>query len=185
MTWEFAARFPHRVRTVTVLNCPAMSVMAKAVFTVPAQARKSWYIAFFQLPWVPEYLSRRDPEATIMRALMAGAVNRGAFNRELAAPYIEQVRERGLHGGINYYRARLRIRNKVSSMIEVPTKLIWALDDPFLEPKLADPSNYKKYVRNFEVDYLDNAGHWAHQEQPDDTNQKIRSHLATVDPKGG
>ncbi len=177
VTWEFAARFPHRVRTVTVLNCPAMSVMAKAVFTVPAQARKSWYIAFFQLPWVPEYLSRRDPEATIMRALMAGAVNRGAFNRELAAPYIEQVRERGLHGGINYYRANGKMLGFEKKPVHAPSQLIWGVGDPFLGPWFMEVERWKGVVDNLVVHPIHESGHWVQQEQPEQVNDLLRRWL--------
>ena len=184
VVWHFAQCHPTRITSLTTINCPHPKVFSKALRTWK-QLKKSWYMFFFQLPNYPEDWVRKDPVDFVHRIYRKRAINKKPFTDENLQPYIDQVTMRGLQGGINYYRARLRIRNKVSSMIEVPTKLIWALNDPFLASELADPSNYTKYVRNFEVDYLDNAGHWAHQEQPEQTNQKIRNHLATVDPQGG
>jgi pimeloyl-ACP methyl ester carboxylesterase len=179
VAWEFAGRYPHRVRSLTVLNCPAVSVMAKAMLTIPAQTFKSWYIAFFQLPWLPEWLLRRDPEATVMRAFHRGAVNREPFTAELAAPYIEQVRVRGLQGGINYYRAnRSALRGKVRR-VRVPSQLLWGEGDPFLGPWFLEPKRWRDAVDDLTIHAIEGAGHWVQQEQPRQVNALLRQWLQT------
>ena len=35
----------------------------------PAQLRRSWYLLFFQLPWLPERILRRRDWALLVRAL--------------------------------------------------------------------------------------------------------------------
>lgn len=179
VAWDFAWRFPQRVRSITVLNCPAVPVMARAMLTMPRQALKSWYMAFFQLPWLPEWALRRDPESTVMRGFMQGSVTQDVFTPDAIAPYIEQVRDRGLHGGLNYYRANHSLLSGGTRLVQAPAQLIWGVGDPYLGPWFMDQARWKGVTSNLTIHPVEDAGHWVQQEQPDAVNALLRSWLKT------
>jgi pimeloyl-ACP methyl ester carboxylesterase len=54
VAWHLAAQHPARVRRVAVLNVPHPQVMGPALLRKPGQLLRSWYVFFFQLPWLPE-----------------------------------------------------------------------------------------------------------------------------------
>lgn len=60
VAWTVAIEHPQLVDRLVVLNCPHPAMMAKALRSSWAQVRKSWYIFAFQLPWLGEWIFRRD-----------------------------------------------------------------------------------------------------------------------------
>ena len=55
VAWFFAQEFPDRLLTLTSLSVPHPAAFLKAVGT-SRQALASWYMLFFQLPRLPEWL---------------------------------------------------------------------------------------------------------------------------------
>src|SRR5262249_42468870 len=61
IAWYFALTQPAAVEKLAVLNCPHPAIFARALRTNLRQLRRSWYMFFFQLPRLPEWvLSRAD-----------------------------------------------------------------------------------------------------------------------------
>jgi pimeloyl-ACP methyl ester carboxylesterase len=174
IAWEVAQRHGARLHSLTAINCPPYQVMLRELRRFD-QLRRSWYMFFFQLPWVPEWRIRHNPEV-IEQAFRANARNTAPFTRERLEPYLRQVRERGLPG-INYYRAALWHLPQRLVPISVPTRLIWGLRDPALGPWYADPSHYESWVERFDRVLLDEAGHYPAQEAADEVNQALREHF--------
>src|ERR1700687_2494814 len=56
VAWSTALLHPQRIAKLVVLNVPHPSVMRKFLSTRPRQIVRSWYMFFFQLPWLPEAL---------------------------------------------------------------------------------------------------------------------------------
>lgn len=54
VAWWVANKFPERLERLLILNVPHHAVMQRALQGNFSQMRKSWYILFFQLPWLPE-----------------------------------------------------------------------------------------------------------------------------------
>src|SRR5205814_7252128 len=54
VAWSTALLHPQRIAKLAVLNVPHPSVMRKFLSTRPRQFLRSWYMLFFQLPWLPE-----------------------------------------------------------------------------------------------------------------------------------
>src|SRR6476620_5613798 len=54
LAWLVAANHPARIASLTVLSTPHPAAMARAWRTGVEQKRKSWYMAAFQLPHLPE-----------------------------------------------------------------------------------------------------------------------------------
>src|SRR4030095_14689564 len=69
VTWYLAARYPERVSRTAMLSVPHPCIFIKKLIKDPAQPRRSWYILFFQLPWLPERILQRRDWAVLVRVL--------------------------------------------------------------------------------------------------------------------
>src|SRR5438045_985732 len=52
-----------------MLSVPHRRIFTKNLMTNPAKLRRSWYMLFFQLPWLPELILRRRDWALLVRVL--------------------------------------------------------------------------------------------------------------------
>src|SRR5690242_12831972 len=52
VAWAFAMEHPEMLDRLVILNSPHPRAMARAIRT-PRQFLKSWYMMFFQIPWLP------------------------------------------------------------------------------------------------------------------------------------
>src|SRR5262249_41021763 len=59
VAWWAAARPPERVERLAVLNASHPIAFRRHLRSSPRQLRKSWYVFYFQLPWLPEAMFRR------------------------------------------------------------------------------------------------------------------------------
>ncbi len=57
LAWLVAANHPTRIASLTVLSTPHPAAMSRAWRSGIDQKRRSWYMAAFQVPWVPEHVS--------------------------------------------------------------------------------------------------------------------------------
>ena len=163
VAWTFAMRHPERLERLAILNAPHPLTFL-AHLRRPDQLRRSWYMFFFQLPWLPE------------AALRAG--NFAAVRRQLRAPeYVEALSQPGaLSAAINYYRAMFRhgvptLRATARSPIQTPVLIIWGERDRFLRPELAEPP--AALVPNRRLERLVEVSHWPHLEQPGRVNDLL------------
>ncbi len=175
VAWEVAQRYGHRLHSLSIINCPPVQVMVKEL-SRPEQLRRSWYFALFQLPWLPERMLARDPESIADR--IAGlAHNLAPFTRRRLEPYVRQVRERGLSGRLNYYRAAIPRMPTKLARIDVPTRLIWGVRDPVLGESCADPEHYRSWIESFDRVMIEGAGHMPMLETPAEVNAALREHF--------
>jgi len=177
VTWWLAANHSERLKQVAILNVPHPAVLGRAVRRAPRQLLKSWYIFFFQLPWLPEKLFRRR-QYRFGRGALRGTSRFGTFSSDDLREYIKAWSRPGaLTGMINWYRAAFRSprRTGQEGRITVPVRLLWGKNDAFLEPELAELS--LKMCENVELTYFDNATHWLHQEEPEAVNELLLAFL--------
>jgi pimeloyl-ACP methyl ester carboxylesterase len=174
IAWEVAQRYPERLLSLCVINCPPYQLVMRELQR-PDQLRRSWYFFLFQLPFVPEWHMRRHPEV-VAKALLANAYNKQPFTPERLEPFLRQARERTM-AGVNYYRAALLHVPRRRRPISVPTRLIWGLRDPALGPWFAEPSLYESWVAHFDRVVLDDVGHFPAQEDPEAVNAALREHF--------
>ena len=134
-------RHPEVVEKLAILNVPHPERML-AGFRTARQLRKSWYMFFFQIPWLPERLIERDDFSFAKRSLRADS--REAFSDTDSNADVEAWSRPGaLTGMINYYRAALRRSPKAAleglRKIDAPTLVIWGERDRHLGAELAEP----------------------------------------------
>jgi epoxide hydrolase 4 len=171
IAWATAARRPDVVERLVILNAPHPTAMARALRTNRAQLRRSWYMFFFQLPFVPEWFLARKNYAAVARSLLGNFVHHDRltsedverFKRAMAAPGTATA-------AINYYRAAFRDalangRRVREVRVEVPTLVIWGERDAFLGRELT--VGLERWVPDLRVEYLPDSGHWVQQDEPE------------------
>ena len=174
VAWHFARLYPEWLDKLIVLNAPYPSAMARALRRNPRQRRKSWYMFFFQLPWLPETLMGLAPYATARRLFRGAAVRKNAFDDDDLEVLATSIGQPGApQAMINWYRAAFRYRSAVRarSPIETPTLLIWAEEDVALDKSLT--LGLEKWVPRLQVQYMPQCGHWVQNEAADEVNAQL------------
>ncbi len=180
VAWSLAHHFPESVDKLIVLNCPLPSTLAGHFLKNFTQLKKSWYMFFFQLPYLPERYMGKDLRTFFYRALRGWSHNKKAFSDNDIAEYVKAFEKPGaLTGAINYYRAALRYgfaesRKKMEIMPD--TLVIWGEDDKALGKELTFDME-KHFLNRFELKYISNCSHWVQHEYPDVVNQYILDFL--------
>lgn len=175
VAWATAMSHPDAVRRLAILNLPHPRRLARALRD-PRQLAKSWYMFFFQLPWLPERLARAQRWSALRRGLERDP-RPGTFTAQDIDRYVEAWSQPGaLRGMINYYRAAFRHRPGPSGSglrpVTAPTLVIFGERDRYLrhqlaEPDLADVPNLERVVR------IPGASHWVQNDEPERVNELL------------
>jgi epoxide hydrolase 4 len=165
VAWSTALLHPQRIAKLAILNVPHPSVMRKFISTRPRQFLRSWYMFFFQLPWLPEALFSAFNFRLGEQALL-GSSRPGTFSFEDLAQYRDAWSQPGaLTGMINWYRALFRTPVKfLDKTVRVPTRILWGERDAFLLAEMARES--LRYCMNAELFTFADASHWLQHEEP-------------------
>jgi epoxide hydrolase 4 len=182
IAWAFAADKVRPLDKLVIMNVPHPARMGEGLQTW-AQRKKSWYIYFFQLPWLPEALMGANNAAAIGRAFYNMAVDKTNFTPDILAAYRDNATIPGaLTAMINYYRASARgtdfaryARDKVKP-IATPTLMVWGEADTALGVELT--YNYDGLVADMTLVRLPGVSHWVQQEAPDKVNAILKDWLA-------
>ena len=177
IAWNFAYNYPQMVERLIIMNCPHPAKFSEGLRT-PQQLLRSWYIFFFQLPVIPELFAQSQDYQFIENAFTGMAIKKSAFSTEDINAYKDAAAKRGaLTAMINYYRNILGspMFNQNSSILEVPTLMIWGEEDTALGKELTYGT--ESYVEDFQIRYISNCSHWVQQEQPELVNQYMREFL--------
>jgi epoxide hydrolase 4 len=185
VAWATAMMRPEVVERLMVMNVPHPAKFRAnlANFNFRQMAR-SWYILFFQLPWLPEAALRRGGFAALGRTMRDSAVNKNAFSDDDLAHFRAAFARRySITAAINYYRALMRsgLGRKaslwMSRKIAAPTMLIWGEQDFALGKELTYGME-GLFSGPFQIKYIPDSGHWVQQEKPELVNRYMREFLA-------
>jgi len=172
IAWSMTMQYPAAIDRLVILNCPHPAILFRQI-RQPWQLLKSWYIFFFQVPWLPECLFRLNGFAALMRTFRRDPVRPDAFSAEDVERYRHALARPGaLTAAINYYRAAFR-RNlgRVPPGMKPtaqPTLVIWGERDRYLDVRLLDGLN--AWVPNLRVERLADASHWVQNDAPERVN---------------
>ena len=179
IAWNFAYAHPEMIEQLIILNLPHPAKFAQGLRT-PQQLLRSYYMFIFQLPWLPELLLQSLDYQAIETVFKGTAVNKSAFTKADIDAYKDAAAKRGaLTAMLNYYRNifQQRMLNPNWGILKVPTLMIWGENDTALGKELTYDT--ATYVRDFQIKYIPNCGHWVQQEQPELVNQYMREFLRT------
>jgi pimeloyl-ACP methyl ester carboxylesterase len=120
--WTVIKFHPERVMTFSALSVPHLGAFASAKKNDPEQRKKSWYMDFFQLPFIPEILF------SIAIALKPSALWQYSSSEEVA-DYVSVLRKfDALQAIINWYRANYSFTLEYGDVF-IPTTTIWGNRD--------------------------------------------------------
>jgi epoxide hydrolase 4 len=165
IAWVVAMRRAVDLDGLIIMNVPHPTVFGDLIKHYRPQRLKSWYVAFFQIPWLPEVMLRRNRAEGIAKAFLNMAVDKSAFPPEVLEHYRQNALIPGaLTAMINYYRANLGILDEKAPPIDVPTLMLWGEEDTALDIKLTE--GYGPHVKDFTLVRFANVSHWVQQEAP-------------------
>lgn len=177
VAWWVAAKYPDRLKKLVILNVPHEAVMKKHLRSSFTQLRKSWYIFFFQIPWLPEMLVKRQNWKMGVESLSKTS-RRGTFTDGDLEKYRQAWSQpKAYKSMVNWYRAMIQRPPKppASSRITMPTLLIWGAKDKFLGGEMAQPSIDR--CDDGRLVFIEEATHWVQHEEAERVNELLASFL--------
>lgn len=181
LAWFLAMQRPQLIDRLVILNLPHPACLARELRR-PRQLARFWYIFFFQLPWLPEFLlSRRQGRGT---AALIGKTTQHPErfpDDDLEVYRSNAARPGGIRAMLNWYRAALRGSNqrrffrRNNPTIHIPTLLLWGDADVALT--LRSTRGTEKYVPNLTFRVLPGVSHWLQQEAPEAVNAMLEAWL--------
>jgi pimeloyl-ACP methyl ester carboxylesterase len=174
VAWFFAIRRLRPLEHLVILNMPHPAVFDHCLRSSWRQLLRSWYIAFFQVPVVPEFLLGLDRARAI--ELIFRATDPARFDDDVVKVYRDQAAQPGaLTAMLNWYRAASRgLRAQLDlgvPVIEVPTLMLWGEADVALRKETTYGT--EKYVNNLRLNYLPGVSHWTQQDAPERVNELL------------
>lgn len=203
IAWTLAMEHPEVTRRLVVMNCPHPAIFQQQLRGNLRQIGRSWYVLFFQLPWLPETLLGLGNAWLVGNLVRGSAIRQDAITEDdLAVLRRAAGRPGAMRAAVNYYRAALRGTEGAAALpdwlrrfvwgdrpvpapratladwprIKAPTLLIWGEQDVALGKELTlgmEPL----FDGPFEVRYVPLCGHWVQQEQPEVVNRWLLEFL--------
>ncbi len=189
VAWNLANQLPELARKLVIINSPHPGTFLRELQHNPAQQAASAYMNFLIRPDAEELLAQ-DDYRRVWEFLTHGkdGVKTPAWLTDAVKTQYRKIWQAGLRGGCNLYRASpLRPASAqdpaatgVSIPMELltvnlPTLVIWALDDIALPPGLIDGLDV--YVKQLTLHKVPDASHWIVHEQPQQIAALIGSFL--------
>jgi epoxide hydrolase 4 len=181
VTWYLAAQYPEKVSRAAMLSVPHPRAFMRNLIMNPAQLQRSWYMFFFQLPWLPEWILRRRDWALLVRTFRDTSPV-GVFSDSVLEQYKESWDQTGaLTAMLNCYRAALLRPSKLAfdskaSRVKVPALLIWGKNDQFAGEAMATES--LQYCDDGRLEIFESATHWVQHEEPARVNTLLSQFFA-------
>jgi pimeloyl-ACP methyl ester carboxylesterase len=187
VAWAMAQKHPERVSKLAVLQVPLQSAF-RANLTLK-QFLRSWYMFFFQIPRLPEWLIKLRNFRAIEDTFTKKIFRKDTFTAEEVELYKQAARQPGaLTGALNYYRANVfdrlfprKRKGKLSQSngrVRVPTLFIFGEQDFAIIP--ASVRGLDQYIHAYYREVrIPDSGHWVQNEAPAEVNAALLEFLTT------
>jgi pimeloyl-ACP methyl ester carboxylesterase len=154
VAWSLASSNPERLRTMTSLATPHPRAFLTSMVT-SSQLRHSWYMAFFQLPGLPELGFRGAGLARLRQTLLRSGLDEAAMDG-----YLEVLDQPGAAtAALNWYRGIPFTPPSRMGPSPVPTLYVYGDQDVALGRKAADLTG--RWVSGpYRYEILRGASHW-------------------------
>ncbi len=189
VAWNLANQLPQLAKKLAIIKSPHPGIFARELKNNPKQQAASAYMNFLIRPDAEQLLAEHD-----YRRLWAFFGNMGAMDgphawlSDAVKDQYRAVWNAGLTGGCNYYRASplrpptahdpgaaaVTLPHEMLT-IELPTLVLWALDDIALPPELID--GLERYIPELTLQTVAGATHWIVHEQPQLVAQRLQAFL--------
>ena len=182
LAWSLALDQPQLIDRLVILNLPHPACFARELRR-PVQFTRSWYMFFFQLPWLPEFLLGRRQGRGASELIRKTSRNPARFaDEDLEVYRANAARPGGLTAMINWYRALFRggaMQRFFGSdvpIIHVPTLFLWGDADVALS--LRATRGTEQYVSDLTFRVFPGVSHWIQQEAPEAVNAMLEAWLS-------
>lgn len=182
VAWWYAIHHESALHSLSILNVPHPVAFLNTLKSSPLQMLKSWYIFFFQIPWLPEWLISLNDYA-LFKATLKKTSMPGAYTQEDMIHLTDTWRQPGcLRGMVNYYRAMLRnIRiPENEGRLTIPTRILWGEKDIALTLSMARDS--LNYLTHGELKTYPEATHWLAHDKPQEVAAQLIDHFRQNTP---
>ncbi len=184
-----AALWPERLHSLTTLSVVHPTRLVPAVLLRrQSQLAKSWYMFFFQLRGIADAVVARRDGAFIERLWREWSPGWDLPEDELAAVKETFARPGVVRAALAYYRALFDLTSRdarkvlagLARPIEVPTLALTGALDGCMDTRLHDLAmRDADFARGVRVVRVERAGHFLHQEKPEEVNRVLVDWLGT------
>jgi len=174
VAWNVALRHPSMVDRLGIFNVPHPTVYRETLRSSPQQIARSWYVWFYQVPKLPEWMLTRNDMANMVDSLEITS-NPGTFDDETINHYKAAWQHTGIRPRIHWYRGFLRSESPPRNTVTQPTLICWGADDIALLPSMAEKS--VDHCETSQLRTFPDASHWVHHERDGATEALLR-HLS-------
>jgi pimeloyl-ACP methyl ester carboxylesterase len=182
LAWSLALEQPQLIDKLVIMNMPHPACFARELRR-PPQLFLSWYIYFFQLPWLPELMLRRRNGRATSGIFPSTSQNRARFTDDDLEVYrANAIRPGGLTAMVNWYRAAIRtgslrrFGSREIPVIHIPTLFLWGDADTALSFRCTRGT--EQYVSNLTFRVFPGVSHWIQQEAPEAVNAMLDAWLS-------
>jgi len=185
VAWWVALRYPERLHKLAILNVPHPAVMMQTLSSSLAQLKKSWYMFFFQIPFLSEAILRNNDFELLIKMLRSsskpGSFNKGDLDQYLHAWW----RKDSITSMLNWYRAAIQKPPELSGdlRIRVPTLILWGAQDIALGREMARPS--LDLCDQGKLIYFENSSHWVQHDEAEAVNKYLLDFFSTTKDSDG
>ena len=176
---------PSQFRSFTSISIASFQAVEDGIRKYPDQFRNSWYIFFLQLRGVADFVVSRNDFAFLERLWRDWSPG-----WEWEADEMDLLKETFRQPGVRwaalaYYRAMLnpfladskRVRILTRAPTDVPTLAVTGALDGCMDTRLFEEIDGTLYPRGLRVERIEGAGHFLHQEKPEEFNRILVSWL--------
>ena len=187
VAWNTANQFPQQLQRLAIINSPHPGTFLRELQTSPAQQAASAYMNFLIRPDAESLLAANDFQR-MWRFLNRPDGTPPAWLDEATRAQYHATWSAGLTGGCNYYRASpLRPARpgdpavdavqlpRSMLTVDVPTWVLWGLDDIALLPSLLD--GLDSYIPRLTLETVADADHWVIHTHPARVIAGLTAHL--------
>lgn len=181
LAWAFAQNYPQFIESLIVMNAPHPAAMQRELRTL-RQLLKSWYVLFFQVPWLPEYILGRNHAKAVGNLIYQAAIQKEAFPPDVLMHYRDAMsKPLALQSALAYYRTffynifKAREGEPANTSILAPTLLIWGEQDVALD--IALTQGLEQWVIDLRVKRISDSGHWVQEEKATLINSYLKEFL--------
>ncbi len=175
IAWIFAIQKIRPLTHLIIMNVPHPKV-AEREMKLWRQRYRSWYIHYFQVPFLPELTLRFAGAAAVKRVFHNMAIDKSRFPPDVLDVYARAaLRPGAAKAMLNYYRALVRDSGywvaAGDGLVETPTLMIWGEKDTALNICCTEGTH--QWVRDFTLHRLPDVSHWVQQEAPERVNEAM------------
>ena len=179
---------PERFKSLTVMAVPHAGRFAREGLRIPKQLRLSWYMGFFNIPWLSDWVVQRQDYAFI-RKLWRDWSPGWQPEPGVLDSVIQTLSQPGVRSAaLGYYRAALSIKALLVSAEEahypvpVPTLALSGERDGCIASEVFEQLMVAQdFPKGLTFSRIAEAGHFLHQEQPEQVNREILDWLKLND----